>query len=207
MVYINEFGQICCDDYLAHHGVLGQKWGRRNGPPYPLDEKSHSATEKKAGWKKSLDKTVRTYATGDTGTGTRLVTSIIDKRGLMGLLTSKRHRERRVGRLEEKAKKAAAEDNTKKAEKLKTKASAQKQKNVDMEKYFKKTSTAKLAVQEVLLKGIAIDNYRSARARGAGRVRALLETNAGVLPISTLLRVKADKKKYGAITHSAMRGK
>ena len=73
-----------------------------------------------------------------------------------------------------------------------------------MEKYFKKTSTAKLAVQEVLLKGIAIDNYRSARARGAGRVRALLETNAGVLPISTLLRIKADKKKYGAITHSAM---
>ena len=204
MVYINEFGQICCDDYLAHHGVLGQKWGRRNGPPYPLDEKDHSAAEKKAGWKKSLDKTVRTYATGDTGTGTRLVTSIIDKRGLMGLLTSKRHRERRVGRLEEKAKKAAAEDNTKKAEKLKAKASAQKQKNVDMEKYFKKTSTAKLAVQEVLLKGIAIDNYRSARARGAGRVRALLETNAGVLPISTLLRVKADKKKYGAITHSGI---
>ena len=204
MVYINEFGQICCDDYLAHHGVLGQKWGRKNGPPYPLGASDHSAAEKKAGWEKSLDKTVRTYATGDTGTGTRLVTSIIDKRGLMGLLTSKRHRERRVGRLEEKAKKAVAEDNTKKAEKLKAKASAQKQKNADMEAYFKKTSTAKLAVQEVLLKGIAIDNYRSARARGAGRVRALLETNAGVLPISTLLRVKADKKKYGAITHSAM---
>lgn len=24
-------------DYLAHHGVKGQKWGERNGPPYPLD--------------------------------------------------------------------------------------------------------------------------------------------------------------------------
>ena len=22
---------------LQHHGILGQKWGRRNGPPYPLD--------------------------------------------------------------------------------------------------------------------------------------------------------------------------
>ena len=56
MVYINEFGQICYDDYLAHHGVLGQKWGKRNGPPYPLDEKSHSAAEKKAGWRKSLNR-------------------------------------------------------------------------------------------------------------------------------------------------------
>ena len=43
-------------DYMAHHGILGQKWGKRNGPPYPLDAKSHSASEKKAGWRKSLDK-------------------------------------------------------------------------------------------------------------------------------------------------------
>lgn len=23
---------------LKHHGVLGQQWGKRNGPPYPLDD-------------------------------------------------------------------------------------------------------------------------------------------------------------------------
>ena len=41
-------------NYLAHHGILGQKWGHQNGPPYPLDKDKHSASEKKAGWIKSL---------------------------------------------------------------------------------------------------------------------------------------------------------
>lgn len=31
---------------LSHHGILGQKWGKRNGPPYPLDAEDHSAREK-----------------------------------------------------------------------------------------------------------------------------------------------------------------
>lgn len=39
---------------LQHHGILGQKWGKQNGPPYPLSGSDHSAAEKKAGWKKSL---------------------------------------------------------------------------------------------------------------------------------------------------------
>lgn len=42
--------------HLAHHGILGQKWGKRNGPPYPLGASSHSASERKAGWRKSLDR-------------------------------------------------------------------------------------------------------------------------------------------------------
>lgn len=42
--------------YLYHHGIKGQKWGKRNGPPYPLGKNDHSASEKKAGWQKSLDK-------------------------------------------------------------------------------------------------------------------------------------------------------
>lgn len=41
-------------NYLAHHGILGQKHGQRNGPPYPLSRGDHSAAEKAAGWMKSL---------------------------------------------------------------------------------------------------------------------------------------------------------
>lgn len=45
---------------LYHHGVAGQKWGKKNGPPYPLSASAHSASEKKAGWRKSLNGASRT---------------------------------------------------------------------------------------------------------------------------------------------------
>lgn len=33
--------------YLAHHGIKGQKWGVRNGPPYPLQDTQKSVAEKR----------------------------------------------------------------------------------------------------------------------------------------------------------------
>lgn len=41
-------------DELYHHGIHGMRWGRKNGPPYPLDYESHSSEEKRQNTKKEL---------------------------------------------------------------------------------------------------------------------------------------------------------
>lgn len=48
---------------ISHHGILGQQWGKRNGPPYPLKPEDHSKSEEKSGWKKSLEGYGRYYKT------------------------------------------------------------------------------------------------------------------------------------------------
>lgn len=44
---------------IYHHGIAGQKWGQRNGPPYPLSDGAHSPSEKKKGWKSSLSSSTK----------------------------------------------------------------------------------------------------------------------------------------------------
>ena len=36
------------EEHLQHHGIAGQKWGDRNGPPYPMKRSQASAAEKKS---------------------------------------------------------------------------------------------------------------------------------------------------------------
>lgn len=60
------------EDYLEHHGIKGQKWGVKNGPPYPLKGGDYSESEKKHVYKerkirkrsqynrKHIDKTITT---------------------------------------------------------------------------------------------------------------------------------------------------
>lgn len=34
--------------HISHHGILGQKWGKQNGPPYPLGGGDYTVAEKRA---------------------------------------------------------------------------------------------------------------------------------------------------------------
>ena len=35
-------------DELYHHGIKGQRWGKRNGPPYPLNPQTHASVVRSA---------------------------------------------------------------------------------------------------------------------------------------------------------------
>lgn len=47
------------EDTLAHHGIDGQMWGHRNGPPYPLSRKISTGSRLKGSAKRKAKKTQR----------------------------------------------------------------------------------------------------------------------------------------------------
>ena len=51
-------------EYLMHHGIQGMKWGRRNGPPYPLSASKRASVEGKKG-----DKTKKIESDSDKSGG------------------------------------------------------------------------------------------------------------------------------------------
>lgn len=97
---------IADEDSIEHHGIQGQKWGERNGPPYPLDANKATQAKKKAAAadkpyaKKDYNKT----SSGSSGSGDSVKTHGTNKSyGGSQKLTFK---ERRAQALERKAAKA-----------------------------------------------------------------------------------------------------
>lgn len=66
---------------LSHHGIKGQSWGTRNGPPYPLDQKTHNQVVKSAG--KTAKASTGSYDETDGKTG--LVPELIAISSLLAL--------------------------------------------------------------------------------------------------------------------------
>lgn len=53
---------ILKDGVLYHHGIKGQKWGERNGPPYPLKRQNkESIIPNKEQWKRGRESTPKLY--------------------------------------------------------------------------------------------------------------------------------------------------
>lgn len=64
---MNIAEKINYDSHLAHHGIKGQQWGVKNGPPYPIGADYHSISEKKARQKQSIEKKRYTKYNKETG--------------------------------------------------------------------------------------------------------------------------------------------
>ena len=62
------------ENNLSHHGIRGMKWGKRNGPPYPLTQSSKSQAERKA----STGKTERSEKKDTETSGKKKISDMSD---------------------------------------------------------------------------------------------------------------------------------
>lgn len=195
--------------YLAHHGIKGQKWGNRR---YQNEDGSLTEEGKKryrAEWEKSLqDKEIlydkdkpRTPNRGDSGAIKKWT---IGSEG--GNYAFAKWRERRH---DKNIAKALEKGDEKRLEKYKSKKAAQGQANKDLSEYRKHTKTETLVGQNILsaaTSGLFNSNmYRHARARGTNFISSVLEST---IPIAgAVMRYKRDKKAYGKyIVYGNMKG-
>lgn len=181
--------------YLMHHGIKGQKWGVRR---YQNEDGSLTSAglERYGGKREYSDNFGRRLLTGNS----RLGTFSMKKGGM------RKHRQDLVDKFNSRAQEAEAKGNTAKAAKYRVKAEAQAAANANRDAYDRHTSTGKMYAQNLLMTPVGGEIYRNARARGEGRARAALEGSLGATPLGYVLRIRGEKKAYGAHTRLGVGG-
>ena len=77
-------------NYLAHHGVAGQKWGQRHGPPYPLSRDPANAKRAQADHKKNKASTKTSSNSPRVSRGT--TPSSMQVRVMKGIISDRKYR-------------------------------------------------------------------------------------------------------------------
>ncbi len=143
-------------DELYHHGIKGQKWGIRRYQ----NEDGTLTSAGKARYGKGLGE----YASKKQGIVRKLVTGD-------HILGRKRWGEMLENHYEKQVKKSKEAGRNEEANNYSSLLKAQRQRNIDREKYLSNTSTGKIAVQNLLL-GAGADSYRVERQNQTERGKA-----------------------------------
>ncbi len=214
-------GFLCCgsvysDNYLAHHGIMGQKLGIRryqnqDGTLTPEGKRRYG----KIGLQSDSNSGFRRFWGRDYGPYTNAKRR--EDRVIGNEVKSKYYKKladttRKDGNGDKKTEKMVKKYE-KISQKAKSKSTAQDKRNLDIERRLDQTSTNKLALQRILFGSAGARTYRSVRARDKGRVKAALSAvfstpvnvspltlGIGVNPLAVpfwAIRKFNEKKKYG----------
>ena len=180
-------------DELYHHGIKGQKWGIRRYQ----NEDGTLTSEGKKRYGKGLGE----YANRKEGIVRKLATG-------NWLLGRKQLAERFENYEKKKAKDLKQQGRYEASKEIEAMYKAQRQRNIDREKYLSNVSTGKIIAQNLLLGGGA-DSYRVERqnqaSRGEAATTAIL-AYAGdlLLGMGAITGAVGDitksKKRYGQVT-------
>ena len=187
---------------LYHHGIKGQKWGDRNGPPYPLDVNDHSALERKKGWRTSLSKSA-----SDTKRGLAKATL---RGGLIGRAIYKHKNADAIKRYKAEKQEIKNTKKMKKIDKYRNKMAIELRN--ESERWNERAKKERDSIKSLKKEGINSKEYTDFRRSKMDKLKLSENTNmldvgltlAGKVAIGTYYNKHADKYIGEMIkTHSA----
>lgn len=186
------------DSELCHHGVKGQKWGRRQ---YQNEDGSLTTLGEEHYGRNKRDKRAakdRAFGGSLIERGNRIRLTDSDRKNGLGSRDLKEERVAYYKDLRAKLKQRKDPASKKALVRVTKKLKAQEAANEARDVYDNNASVAKLWVQNKLLGHAKSERYRDARARGSGRARSFVEAVLDGTITGTLMRRSGSRKAYGA---------